>query len=182
MSSAGAGKWWMVAVVAGGVVLLDALTKGWVQGAFTLGESVPVLGDTVRLTYVLNPGAAFGFHVGPYSRQAFTALALLALIVIGFLLRSTPAVERGRVAALALVAGGALGNLLDRVVGPGGVVDFMDVGFGALRWPVFNVADVGVTTGAFLLVVMLWGEEASPEPTTDEVGVTPEGRPDPGLT
>lgn len=139
-------------------MLLDVLTKGWIKAAFHLGDSVPLLGDTVRLTYVLNPGAAFGIHVGPYSRVVFTVLALVALVLIAALLRATPADARSRVAALALVAGGALGNLIDRVVGHG-VVDFLDVGFGALRWPIFNVADIGVTTGAVLLVTLLWDEE-----------------------
>ncbi len=165
-------KWWTVCSIAGAVVLLDASTKGWIQEAFRPGESVPVVGDAVRFTYVLNPGVAFGFHVGAYSRPVFTALAVVALVVIGFLLRATPHHQRGRLAALAMVAGGALGNLLDRVLGPGGVVDFMDVGLGAVRWPVFNVADVGVTVGAVLLVAFLWEEGPAPRAPGDEAADT----------
>lgn len=150
-------KWRVCAAVAGAVLIADVLSKRWVRSAFALGDSVPVVGDWVRLTYVLNPGAAFGLEVGPYSRPVFTVLALLALGVILVALRGTPDGAHGRVAALALVGGGAAGNLMDRV-GMGAVVDFLDVGVGPLRWPVFNLADVGVTTGALLLVLWLWDE------------------------
>ena len=156
-------KWRWAGAVAGTVVVADALTKAWVRTAFQPGETVPILGDAVRLTYVLNPGAAFGIHVGDWSRPVFTALALGALAFLVALLHTTSVADRARIVALALVAGGAVGNLLDRVMGPGAVVDFLDVGFGAVRWPVFNLADVGVTTGAVLLVVLLWSEE---EPRT----------------
>lgn len=158
MASRGVGKWWTAAGVVGAVLLVDVATKTWIKAAFRLGDSVPVLGDTVRLTYVINPGAAFGIHVGPHSRLVFSVLAVAALALVTLLLRSTRPEARGRVTALALVAGGALGNLLDRIVGSG-VIDFLDVGFGALRWPIFNVADVGVTTGAVLLVALLWDDE-----------------------
>ena len=152
-------KWRDFAGLAGTVVLVDVLTKWWVRRAFALGESVPVVGDWVRLTYVRNPGAAFGIHVGAYSRAVFTLLALVALALIAWVLHGTPPGRRGRLIALGLVGGGALGNLLDRV-GSGAVVDFLDVGFGALRWPVFNVADVAVTAGSILLALFLWDEDA----------------------
>jgi signal peptidase II len=66
--------------------------------------------------------------------------------------------------ALGLVCGGAVGNLIDRIRSPAGVVDFVDVGVGDLRWPTFNVADMAVSVGAFLLAWVLWGEERSPAP------------------
>jgi signal peptidase II len=67
--------------------------------------------------------------------------------------------------ALGLVAGGAVGNLIDRVRSPRGVVDFLDVGVGALRWPTFNIADIAVSCGAIALAVSLWREDARrPEP------------------
>lgn len=158
-------KWRSCVGIAGAVLVLDVLTKWWVNRAMGLGDSVPLVGDWVRLTYVVNPGAAFGLHVGVYSRAVFTLLALVALVVIAMALRGTPDGERGRLAALALVGGGATGNLLDRV-GRGAVVDFMDVGVGPLRWPVFNLADVGVTVGALVLVLLLW-EDAEPRPAPE---------------
>jgi signal peptidase II len=65
--------------------------------------------------------------------------------------------------ALGLVCGGAIGNLIDRIRSPVGVVDFLDIGFGNWRWPTFNVADIAVTTGAILLAWALWGEEREEE-------------------
>jgi len=163
----GSSKRAVVLAVAGPLLALDVLTKGWIRGRFDPGESVAVLGEWMRLTYVLNPGAAFGLHVGPYSRQLFVVLAVLALVVIVWVVRGTPADDRPRLAALALVLGGALGNLLDRLRPHGSVVDFLDVGWGpAVRWPVFNVADVGVTLGALLLVALLWSEETRGEGST----------------
>lgn len=153
----------LVAGVTGGVLAADGVTKWWVATTFRPGQSTPVVGDLVRLTYVLNPGAAFGLRLGPFSREIFTASAFAATVLIVTLIVRTPAVERARVMALALLLGGALGNLVDRIGGSGAVVDFLDVGVGAARWPVFNLADVGVTTGAALLLLLL-GRRAEREP------------------
>lgn len=158
------GKGWRLAGVVTAVLLtVDALTKGIVQRAMEPGQSMPVFGDVLRLTYVLNPGAAFGLTVGPSSRWILGGLAVLAVVVLVWAIRKTPSEARGRLAAMGLVLGGALGNLSDRVRHAHGVVDFLDVGVGDFRWPVFNIADIGITTGAFLLVVLLW-EDGSREP------------------
>lgn len=147
----------------GGVVALDVVTKYIVQRTLALYTPVPVLGDYVRLTYIFNPGAAFGLHLGAYSRYIFLALTVLAVIVLFFWYRTTPAHDRLRLVAIASVTGGAIGNLIDRVRSHRGVVDFMDIGFGSVRWPVFNVADVAVTVGAVLLAISLWKEEQALE-------------------
>jgi signal peptidase II len=156
------GKQGIVLGVMGFVLGVDLLSKAWVQGNVGYGESQDLLGHWLRLTYLLNPGAAFGLNVGDWSRTVFATLAIVAVGVILMIVRETPAAERLRLAALALILGGALGNLVDRLRSHGAVVDFLDVGFGAMRWPVFNIADVGVTAGAFLLVALLWGEKGSP--------------------
>lgn len=153
------GKWDLLLAVGGFVVLLDALTKWIVRRSLALGHPLEIMGDTVRLTYVLNPGAAFGFHAGPYSRAVLLVLALLALGVLAVIAWHTPRTDRTRLLGVGLVAGGAVGNLLDRIRSPLGVVDFLDVGFGAVRWPVFNGADVAVTLGAVLLACSFWLEE-----------------------
>jgi signal peptidase II len=145
----------LVAVIVG----LDAVTKYIVQTTLVLYHPVPVLGDFFRLTYIYNPGAAFGLHLGSYSRYIFLALTVVAVVVLFLWYRSTPADDRLRLVAIASVTGGAIGNLIDRVRSHRGVVDFLDVGLGALRWPVFNVADIAVTTGAILLAISLWKEE-----------------------
>ena len=142
-----------------GVLILDMLTKHVIQRTFTLHQQVDVFGDYVRLTYVHNPGAAFGFWLGPYSRGIFVALALIALAVLAAMIASTPSRAQGRLIAIALIAAGAVGNMVDRLRSAHGVVDFVDVGIGSLRWPVFNVADMAVTAGAILLAVTLWRED-----------------------
>src|SRR5690606_15780955 len=100
------------------------------------------------LTYIYNPGAAFGLHVGPMSRYIFLALTVACVVVLYMWFRSTPIDDRLRLMAIALVTAGAIGNFIDRVRSSRGVIDFLDVGLGEMRWPVFNIADIGVTVGA----------------------------------
>ena len=149
----------MLVAVTGGVVALDFFTKMLITRTFNLYQQVNVIGDYVRLTYIHNPGAAFGISLGPYSRVIFLVLSLVALAALAGMYWATPPKDRGRLMSIALICGGAIGNLLDRIRLSAGVVDFMDVGFGTLRWPVFNVADVAVTTGAVFLAISLWKEE-----------------------
>ncbi len=146
--------------IAAVVVLLDAFTKVWAVDRLTPAYVPhPVLGEWFRLTLVYNPGAAFGLHLGAYSRWIFLALTVVALVVMWRLYRQGPADAPWRTWALALVTGGAFGNLVDRVRSARGVVDFLDVGVGAWRWPTFNIADIAVSSGAVILAVVLWHEE-----------------------
>ena len=152
--------------VAGAVVLSDIVTK-----ATALGELYPrniprqVFGEVVRLTLVFNPGAAFGLNLGQHSRWIFLILTVGALVILTRLYRATAPGDVLRTLAIALVCGGAIGNLLDRIYRPQGVVDFIDIGLGDMRWPTFNVADMAVSTGAFLLAWVLWGEERAERAT-----------------
>lgn len=147
-----------------GVVSLDLVTKMIVQRAFHLYQQVEVIGDYLRLTFIYNPGAAFGIHLGDYSRIIFLTLSVVALVALGAMYWVTPVRDRVRLCAISLICGGALGNLLDRIRSVQGVVDFVDVGVGDLRWPVFNVADMAVTTGAVFLALSLWREEREDDP------------------
>jgi signal peptidase II len=122
-----------------------------------------VIGQYLRFTLVYNPGAAFGLNVGPHSRWVFTMLTIGALLILGRLYLSSPAGDRLRIVSLALVCGGAIGNLIDRIGSAKGVVDFIDIGFGDSRWPTFNVADMAVSSGAFLLAIVLWAEDRTAE-------------------
>ena len=144
------------------VTIVDAVTKNMAERALT-PQRVPhdVLGGVMRLTLVYNPGAAFGLHLGAQSRVIFTSLTLLALVILARLYRSTTAGDLLRTLALGLVCAGAVGNLLDRVRSELGVVDFLDLGWGDVRWPTFNVADMAVTFGAMLLAWVLWREDRS---------------------
>ena len=161
--SLGAGKIRLFAIILGVVVFFDQLTKLMVQQTFRLYQQVDIVGDYVRLTYIHNPGAAFGIHLGEYSRPIFLVLSLVALAALAGMYWVTPLRDRVRLAAIALICGGAIGNLIDRVRSEQGVVDFLDVGVGDLRWPVFNIADIAVTTGAIFLALSLWQEEQRPE-------------------
>lgn len=155
----GGSKTRILAGILGTVLALDIVTKLWVQRSFRPYQQVEILGDYVRLTYIFNPGAAFGIYLGESSRLVFLTLSLVALAALLAMYWITPASNRVRLAAIALVCGGAIGNLIDRVRSARGVVDFVDIGIGDMRWPVFNVADVAVTTGAILLALSLWLEE-----------------------
>lgn len=130
-----------------------------------------VVGEYVRFTLVYNPGAAFGLNVGDHSRWVFMALTVGALLILGRLYLSTRRGDRTRVLALALVCGGAVGNLIDRIRHDLGVVDFLDIGFGDARWPTFNIADMAVSSGAFLLAIVLWAEDRAAG--ASKVGLVP---------
>lgn len=149
----------LLGVVLGVVLALDVSTKLWVVQSFALHESRPVLGDFFRFTYTHNRGAAFGIHVGEHSRVFFLILSLVALGVLAAIYRTTSARDRLRLLGVALVSGGAVGNILDRLRYEAGVVDFLDVGVGGYRWPVFNVADMAVSVGAVLLLISFYLEE-----------------------
>ena len=147
--------------VVGGIVLADAFTKlVAVDRLVPVHTPHPVFGEWLRWTLVYNPGAAFGFHLGPYSRWIFIALTFVALGVLWSMYRTSEPNARMKVLALASIAGGAIGNLIDRVRSARGVVDFIDVGVGAWRWPTFNIADIAVSCGAIALAIVLWREDA----------------------
>ncbi len=150
------------------VVAADAASKAVaVANLVPVQAEVPVFGDWLRWRLVYNPGAAFGLHAGTYSRVIFTVLTLVALGILARVYQATRAGDRARVLAVALVTGGAVGNLLDRLRSAAGVVDFIDVGMGEMRWPTFNVADIAVTSGALLLAWVLWSEEEQDAPVAD---------------
>ena len=123
-----------------------------------------IIGDVVRFTLAYNPGAAFSMSLGAYSRQTFGALAVIALVVLYRLYRMTGAAGRAgdmtRIVALGLAWGGAAGNLIDRFRSPLGVVDFIDIGVGSVRFWTFNVADSAVTVGALVLAWSLSREDS----------------------
>jgi signal peptidase II len=155
------------------IALADCGSKRVAEEHLTLHTPHEVVGDMVRFTLGYNPGAAFGMYVGAASRAVFTVLALLALGALGFMYRATPAHRRTEVAGLALIAGGAVGNLIDRIW-LGKVVDFIDVGIGTTRFWTFNIADAGITIGALLLAVTFLRPESkddAPDPAGgDAVG------------
>lgn len=142
------------------VTIVDAVTKALaVQHLAPRHIPHPIIGDVVRFTLAYNPGAAFGMHLGPASRWIFATLSVIIVVV---LLRATAELTRqSRLAAIGVpvVIGGAIGNLLDRIRYRDGVVDFIDIGVGDVRFWTFNIADTAVTIGAVCLVLALWQQE-----------------------
>jgi len=158
MRRSNAGLFWPVLIL---IAAVDFGTKS-LAAARLIPQGLPHemgAGEWVRFTLVHNPGAAFGLHLGSQSRWIFMALTIVALVILGFLYTSTRRGDSPRSFALALVCGGAVGNLIDRITSPSGVVDFIDIGFGDSRWPTFNIADMAVSIGAVLLAWVLWGED-----------------------
>lgn len=143
-----------------GIVALDVLTKRIAERALLPVPPVEVLGDWIRLRLVYNQGAAFGLDLGAWQRWIFLVIAVAAVVMLWRLARNSAAGDWLRQVSCGLVAGGAAGNLIDRVRSAQGVVDFIDVGVGMTRWPTFNVADMGVSCGAIALAVSLWLEDA----------------------
>ncbi len=133
---------------AAAVLALDQASKALASSHLLLGHPVPIVGNLVRLTLVHNTGAAFGLFPG--SRLPFILISVLAISVVLYLFARDAYQSLVNRVLLGCILGGALGNLVDRVRW-GKVVDFIDVGWGTLRWPVFNVADSAVTLGVILL-------------------------------
>ena len=137
----------LLVTVAGAVVALDRWTKLLAAARLPYNEPVPVLGEFVRLTYTRNSGVAFGIGQGtgfPY--YLFSIVAAIAIVTM-FVRRRVHTGQRQL--ALALILGGALGNLWDRITA-GEVIDFIEVGTRRWYWPVFNVADSAVSIGVIL--------------------------------
>jgi len=151
------------------VLLTDCSTKEYVE-AELLAQSMPqaVVGQVVRLNLTYNDGAAFGLSLGRYTQVVLGIVGVVILCLLAAAYRRLEPRARWRAAGLALIAGGALGNLWDRLSSPNGVVDFIDIGVGSFRFWTFNVADMGITCGAVLLAVT-WGlvERGRPQPTSD---------------
>ncbi len=134
------------------VLVLDRLTKWAVVAQMTVGESIPVLPGIFHLTYILNPGAAFGMLEG--NRWFFLLVAFLAVTVIFFYRRDIKKAGHMTEWGAALFLGGTLGNVWDRAA-TGLVIDFFDFRV----WPVFNVADIAICTGVGLIICSLIWEE-----------------------
>jgi signal peptidase II len=136
---------------AGLLIVLDQLTKWWVSSALDYQEAIPVL-PFFSLVRVHNTGAAFSFlaDAAGWQRWFFIGIGIVASVIIVRLLRRH-AREPRMALALALVLGGALGNIIDRVL-LGHVVDFLYFHYRGFAWPAFNVADSAISVGAVLLI------------------------------
>jgi signal peptidase II len=158
-----------------GVVALDQLTKAILVRTLPLHEYWPIVDGLLSLSHVHNRGAAFGVLSDarlPYQPVLLSILSLAALCAIGYYFVRLPNRARLPRLALALVLGGAVGNLIDRVR-LGYVRDFIHVYWREYSWPDFNVADSAITVGVILLILDIILESRNESSETPSVGATP---------
>lgn len=154
-------KWLWLSLLA---VILDQASKLTIAGSMQLYESIEIM-PFFKLTYVHNTGAAFSFlsEAGGWQRWFFAGLALVIGAVIAVWLARLKKHETLLAVALALVLGGAAGNLIDRLA-YGYVIDFLDVYYESWHWPAFNIADSAITLGVILMLLESFGLGHSKEP------------------
>jgi signal peptidase II len=150
------------AAIAAAVVVVDRITTMYVRSAYTSWDVTPVLGGFFNIVHTENPGAAFGILAdspSEWSSMLLVTVSLVVMAIIGVMLwrpRATATQSLGLVSVgLALVFGGAVGNVWDRLF-RGTVTDFLQVFFGSYEFPSFNAADSAITVGAVLLLIDLW--------------------------
>ncbi len=144
------------------IVALDQITKMYITMNFRLHESFPIIKDIFHITYVRNTGAAFGIFRDAnvlFRTVFFLSLPPIAMLVIFFLLKASPDKDKIQNLALSLVFAGALGNYIDRIRFQY-VIDFLDFHYKQVwSYPAFNVADMSIVTGVFLLFVFMIKDE-----------------------
>lgn len=147
-------RYYRLIIVSGIIILLDQITKLIVLETMPLFQTIPVFPGFFNLTHIHNPGGAFGFlstQTSPIQRLLFLFVCSLAVGLIFYFYRKTPLEQTWLSTAFAMVFGGAIGNLIDRVR-LGKVVDFLDFYIGDLHWPAFNVADSAVSIGMVIFL------------------------------
>jgi len=154
-------KWLWLSLLA---LVLDQGSKLAIAGSMKLYESIQIM-PFFKLTYVHNTGAAFSFlsEAGGWQRWFFAGLALMISVVIAVWLTRLKKHETLLAVALALVLGGAVGNLIDRLA-YGYVIDFLDVYYESWHWPAFNIADSAITLGVVLMLAESFGLVHPKEP------------------
>jgi len=161
----GRARYVLLALVAATTIILDQASKAHIMGTMRLHESIPIIPGFFSLTYIRNPGAAFGILASSSSgfRLLFFALtSLFALLLLGtifFRLRHDDWVGQLSIAG---ILGGAIGNLLDRLRF-GEVIDFLDCYVEGYHWPAFNIADAAISVGVFFLILHFALEKKEPE-------------------
>ncbi len=152
--------WYLLALL---VLLMDQLTKGWIVSEFYLGQR-EVITSFFNLVHVRNYGAAFSFlsDAGGWQRWFFAILSILVSVVIVIWIARLERKKWLESLALALILGGALGNLYDRLM-LGYVVDFLDFHGSGWHFPAFNVADTGISIGAGLLILDMFVSDQTSE-------------------
>ncbi|BCS87078.1 signal peptidase II [Pseudodesulfovibrio sediminis] len=144
---------WAVATIA-----LDQITKLTVFNVMEVWTGKEVIPGLFNLVHVLNKGAAWGFLDDEkinWQRPMFVAVSLVAIVVIGYMLRSVKDNDAWMISGLGMIAGGAVGNAIDRIW-LGSVIDFLDFYVGTYHWPAFNIADCALTVGAGCVLLSMF--------------------------
>lgn len=142
-----------------GVLVVDQVTKIYIDLVMDLHQSVPVIPHLFSITYIRNKGAAFGFLADSSFRLPFFIfISIVAVVVILFAYRKLRPDQTLAMVSLAMILAGALGNFIDRIR-LGEVIDFLDVYWKTYHWPAFNIADSAICVGVFLLAVDMLREE-----------------------
>ncbi|OLN31104.1 Lipoprotein signal peptidase [Desulfovibrio sp. DV] len=144
--------------VAAAIILLDQVTKLWIQDHLVLYTTRTVIPGFFNIVHVLNRGAAFGFLNRSdiqWQTYFFFAATALAVLIIMHLLRMARDDDKLLIIGLGLILGGAIGNLIDRIK-TGEVVDFLDFYWKSYHWPAFNVADIAIFLGSLGLLVAFY--------------------------
>jgi signal peptidase II len=139
------------------ILVLDQVTKMIVDRTMSLHQSIPIIDGFFSLTYVRNTGAAFGIFSGSHETFRLPFLILVSILALGFvgvMLKRLRDEETGLIIALSFIIGGAIGNLVDRVL-YGEVIDFLDFYWSNYHWPAFNVADSCITIGVLITLFYL---------------------------
>lgn len=140
-------------------LLVDQLTKAFIDRSMDLHHSIPVIDGLFNITYVRNKGAAFGFLANTsYRIPFFIFVSVIAVVVILVAFHKLRDDQRLAMVSLAMILSGAIGNLIDRVR-LGEVIDFLDVYWKGYHWPAFNVADSAICVGVALLAIDMFREE-----------------------
>jgi signal peptidase II len=151
-------RYLLLFLVGGVIVALDQVTKIWIAQNMRLYATDPVLPGFLELHYIRNAGSAFGFLSGsqsPFRIPFFIGVSILAIGIILYLFHKMEESEYVVPVALSLVLGGAVGNLIDRIR-LGEVIDFIYFHYKRFAWPAFNVADIAITVGVFLLILRMF--------------------------
>lgn len=156
------------------IAILDQITKLWVVAEMELYQSIPVIPGLLNLTHIRNSGVAFGlFNTAEFAYKplVMSLVALGALVGVALYATQLPITHRWARAGLALILGGALGNLVDRAR-QGYVVDFVDAHWRAWHFWAFNVADAAISVGVCLLVIDLFRPAAARPSAVEELRVS----------
>lgn len=150
-------KYVILLLIAGVVVLLDQITKAVILNQLPLYRTIPVIPGFFNITHLHNPGGAFGFFADQsvlVRKIVFLFMSSAAVVLVLYFYHNTPRTHPWLSAGLALIFGGAVGNLIDRFRF-GKVVDFLDFYIGGAHWPAFNVADSAITVGVTIFLIHL---------------------------